>query len=949
MDSKQNLLESAYFRKCEHQIRTYFKSQVKKEVMKDFVPIVRQYIDRWGFIQTDVREPDINIAERQINERVHAVLKEPYFCHVDYAGNSELYLGKQAVHGWITDWADERASFYYQYEMYIGNKNVGLNFVRDIILKNSKYDSYSDKYNAEDKFSNLEKVTDKHLAQIIAANQNNKKIHDIVESIQKNQYEIITSDKDKSMLLLGCAGSGKTMILMHKIRYMKYNNSELKMSDIIIISPTDILGRESKELSKLLQVENTQQFTTASFYENICKELFGKLGFSYEDFHILDEDFVEIKFYDSAYLDYIATKIYNELNDSKYLNNQQEIINQMLNEHIGLSNQSKKIITEMHNLYIDSVKEIQKAGRKDIERIIRNIEQIVDDQENIEDTIEILKILQEQKVFTGTKDHLQQNFAGLFLQTNKIIKLLDVSEFLRTAMLKSFVTESTFQMIQILHLFMQNEMEWEGVQKILQEWESISEKDVNEYIKYLEGKLDEYDHLNRKREILQILLDNEMVMNRVLENKKIQYQTSFEKLVKLYDKMEETLDDIGYDPFSYFEQYEKIDRKRRRLQEQKKAARKNDYLFDAILDTLNIKYTKDSDIFITGSQSFVMTYILYQYVGVVTYDKKYIFIDEFQDFSPSELNLIYELYPNAVINLFGDVQQCINIKGINLFQNIPEKLFKARYMIKENYRNARQITDYIQNNLGIKMLPVGLDGIVKEFSKFPEIIIESDDRVAVIVSNIEKFKEQNIVIQKQNYYSESREIVRGVYNIIPVSMTKGLEFEKVIVIREGLSSNEFYVACTRAISELYIVLNDDNKKEYIAENEELANNIETGIEEDVCDNIEDSDRIPDFSEYTLVPFKGKLKTFLERKNIQNAYILLCKKGKEKNVPISYVEETKCAYITKENYKKYKTELLEHFSNGQNIRQNKVENNFEQVHEAFIDDMDFKGTVKIIPF
>ena len=41
------------------------------------------------------------------------------------------------------------------------------------------------------------------------------------------------------------------MILMHKIRYMRYNNPDIRMDDIMVISPTDILGRESKELSKL--------------------------------------------------------------------------------------------------------------------------------------------------------------------------------------------------------------------------------------------------------------------------------------------------------------------------------------------------------------------------------------------------------------------------------------------------------------------------------------------------------------------------------------------------------------------------------------------------------------------------------------------------------------------------------------------------------------------------
>ena len=59
-------------------------------------------------------------------------------------------------------------------------------------------------------------------------------------------------------------------------------------------------------------------------------------------------------------------------------------------------------------------------------------------------------------------------------------------------------------------------------------------------------------------------------------------------------------------------------------------------------------------------------------------------------------------------------------------------------------------------------------------------------------------------IEPISYYNEANELIRGSINVIEVSMTKGLEFEKVIVIAQGLNRNEYYVACTRAINELYV-------------------------------------------------------------------------------------------------------------------------------------------------
>lgn len=87
------------------------------------------------------------------------------------------------------------------------------------------------------------------------------------------------------------------MILMHKIRYMKYNHKDLQMEDIIVLSPTDILGRESHELSRLLQIEAVKQFTVVSFYEAASKQLLNKLQLPYEEFQVIDDGITPKAYY----------------------------------------------------------------------------------------------------------------------------------------------------------------------------------------------------------------------------------------------------------------------------------------------------------------------------------------------------------------------------------------------------------------------------------------------------------------------------------------------------------------------------------------------------------------------------------------------------------------------------------------------------------------------------
>ncbi len=929
IDKKEDAFEAAFFKKCERQIKGYYRDQVKKEVMKQYVPTKLEYIDRWGFVHSDTIEPDMERANSEINHRVDLVLSNPYFCHIDYIDNPELYIGKQAVHGWITDWADERAKLYYQYQIYIGNKDVELNLVRDIHFSKGKYKGYKDLYY---KSSENDKtvVADEHLQQIIQANQDNKAVHDIVESIQQNQYDIISSDKDKSMLVLGCAGSGKTMILMHKVRYMKYNDQDLNMKDIMIISPTDILERESRQLSRLLQVDRVLQFTSARFYLKLCVEMMKKMGTSFEAFVVCDENVVEEEFYQYEDLEQIKTDVYMDLsNDTtakSFINSQEKKNKDMFSKHIAITGCEITYITKMHNLYADSIKEIEKAGKRDIQRIIKRINEVVQEQNFLLDLKEFVTYLVECSVFENNivkKAVDEDTISQLFYETKKIVKNIDYAEFYRVMHVKKECINDPVKMIQVVQLYLNEKLDLDGVHKVLHEWSAISEDMAETYIEYISNQIDRLEKLQKKSEILEYLLDTDTFQNRYQDNNQMRFDTSFEKMLNLYEGMEEPLQKIGMTPFEYFSIYEKITRRRRRLSEQKKQPLKRAYLFDALLAELNVDYTLDGEIKIPLSKLFTMTYILQAFAGAIDTEKKYIFIDEFQDFSPNELRLMKSVYPKAVFNLYGDVKQCINSKGICEIEDIPGEMYEEQpKFISENYRNARQITEYIQDVVGIKMLPVGLNGVQKTVDFMPNIVIAMDDRIAVITESITD--ELRAILQGYdvNYYEETGEIIRGIYNILPISLAKGLEFEKVIVIQQGMTMNEYYVACTRAIKELYVVSGElayvnndsDNGKQEDFEVENCTAEKEF-IEDSNEDAFETESQNVDLHGYTLFPYQGKLRKYTHIKNMPATHIPIVSDGKEKMIPVCYLEETKCVYIPEGTYKKHKNELETYFSNG----------------------------------
>ena len=66
-------------------------------------------------------------------------------------------------------------------------------------------------------------ISDIFLRKVLLKNRSNTQLKDIINTIQEKQNEIRSYDENASFLVQGCAGSGKTIVLLHRIRYLRYN------------------------------------------------------------------------------------------------------------------------------------------------------------------------------------------------------------------------------------------------------------------------------------------------------------------------------------------------------------------------------------------------------------------------------------------------------------------------------------------------------------------------------------------------------------------------------------------------------------------------------------------------------------------------------------------------------------------------------------------------------
>ena len=89
------------------------------------------------------------------------------------------------------------------------------------------------------------------------------------------------------------------------------------------------------------------------------------------------------------------------------------------------------------------------------------------------------------------------------------------------------------------------------------------------------------------------------------------------------------------------------------------------------------------------------------------------------------------LFSSCAFNLFGDFAQKVENKGLSKKDDLKILGDVVNFTINDNLRNAKEITDYINHKIGMKMNPIGVRGTVKE-GELSEIRFVINGRTAII-------------------------------------------------------------------------------------------------------------------------------------------------------------------------------------------------------------------------
>ena len=118
----------------------------------------------------------------------------------------------------------------------------------------------------------------------------------IVNTIQKEQDQIIRNTEDKHLVVQGIAGSGKTSVALHRIAYLLYKIPKLTSNNVLIFSPNNVFSEYISNVLPELGEANAIETTFHDFAKDYIDEYESVESFTsfIESYYLNEIDNVEL-------------------------------------------------------------------------------------------------------------------------------------------------------------------------------------------------------------------------------------------------------------------------------------------------------------------------------------------------------------------------------------------------------------------------------------------------------------------------------------------------------------------------------------------------------------------------------------------------------------------------------------------------------------------------------
>lgn len=243
-----------------HELEAGIKAQYANIINanKDFkedVPILNGGADFDQVVEIYKFNDIVEAEEHHYNSmssRLHVLRQmydSAYFGKIEFledgeAESEQYYIGISTLRKnddgdfFVLDWRAPVCSLYYEYESGRCSYECPAGNISGELLAKRQFGIFRDKINFA--FDTDVLIQDELLCKVLSESRD-KKMGNIVKSIQKEQNFAIRKSGAENLVVFGPAGSGKTSVAMHRAAFLLYKHRDtIKSENILILSPNSI-------------------------------------------------------------------------------------------------------------------------------------------------------------------------------------------------------------------------------------------------------------------------------------------------------------------------------------------------------------------------------------------------------------------------------------------------------------------------------------------------------------------------------------------------------------------------------------------------------------------------------------------------------------------------------------------------------------------------------------
>lgn len=865
-------------------------------------------------------------------------LEKPYFGRIDVKCDDEeevetYYVGEQAIRDddaeyLVIDWHDPVGSLYYsgnETSLAVRNITFQLLLRRALDIQNGKLLAYKTEYDAQSAETLNGEIVDDFLLTVLKDKRRQKQLTNIIRTIQANQNQIIRKPRGQNIVVQGCAGSGKTMILLHRLSVLKYNNRDWDFGRTKILTPNTAFNTHINALSEELGLGDITRHTVEEYYVSLIQQ-YRKTTDVQADIHSetqLDPDFLR-EVYSLSFLQKTCEHYHaywEQIVCQMQEGSLQEILRQwdapapdltvhkeetvdVLRRSLAYAKaKGEKAAEELQSLQ-DRIRDLsvriqqkeaeaagqtaacnadlaaaQRAVVENFHQVERQLQQaasaplvtlraqeLAQQLEKIKRLSQKLKheldaIQQRQELYTDFQkvqtvqdtlaEQVQKATEGITAQLRKRQQEFDQIPFYNFAKKGSIknqiaVYQQKFAQAAeaVVATYVQNRQNvLEEAQKKSQEFQLALEQEQARAATDKQ-KVSALEQKKRALQAVQQALQAQMVpevqrfnaaaklpqLAQWLSSKTVLQKKEAEKeaLVQLLQERQAELCKKQQQTFEQQQQQEVARCEALAAQLEWPAIFKN--VLEQDLAELHKKYGVSRRVTNYRFKLYLRLLYCYLYYRPLAQVDNFLCIDEAQDISPAEYQLLHKIVgEHCVFNLYGDVNQLIyGYKGITEWNDIadvtgiydivgPEDMSADDTthvcLLNENYRNTVQITEFCNKEFDAQVTAIGVSGDPVRFDDLPQAFAwvwqlkqqQPQLRVAIVYKLGNAALEQQLRTLPHGEEVCWNEIVPEKICVLSVEVVKGLEFDAVVAVTQGMSNSEKYVTYTRALDHLNVV------------------------------------------------------------------------------------------------------------------------------------------------